>query len=112
MKILIDENLPEDISRWQSDEYMHAKSLGEKVSDSDIWKYARANDLVIVSEDSDFSNRILTSEPPPRVIHMRIGNMRFQAFNQFVSEHWPEIITLSSTHKLVNVYLDFIEGIK
>jgi predicted nuclease of predicted toxin-antitoxin system len=73
MKILIDENLPEDVSNWQSDGFMHAKSLGDKISDSDIWRYARANDLIIVSKDSDFSNRILTSEPPPRVIHMRIG---------------------------------------
>ena len=112
MRVLIDENLPEDITVWQSENFVHAKSLGSKVSDTEIWNYSRENDLIIVSKDSDFSNRILTSELPPRVIHMRIGNMRFQILNQFLSKHWTEILSLSKSHKLVNVYIDFIEGIK
>ena len=112
MKILIDENLPEDISCWQNPDFIHAKSLGDKVSDGDIWRFARDNNLTIISKDSDFSNRILVSNPPPRVIHMRIGNMRFQMFERFTSKYWDEILALSQTHKLVNVYLDSLEGIK
>jgi predicted nuclease of predicted toxin-antitoxin system len=101
MKIIIDENLPEDISCWRNPDFIHAKFLGDRVKDGDIWHYAREN-----------SNRVLVSNPPPWVIHMRIGNMRFEMFERFMSKYWDEILALSQTHKLVNVYLDSIEGIK
>ena len=111
MKILIDENLPEDIACWKTAGFIHAKTLGTKVSDGEIWNFARENSLTIVSKDTDFSNRILVSSPPPRVVHMRIGNMRFHALDVFISKYWEEILRVSETHKLVNVYLDSIEGI-
>jgi predicted nuclease of predicted toxin-antitoxin system len=111
MRILIDENLPEDISCWKSQDFIHAKTLGAKVSDGEIWNFVRQNNLTIVSKDTDFSNRILVSNPPPHVIHLRIGNMRFQALDEFISKNWNEIQRLSEKHKLVNVYLDSIEGI-
>jgi hypothetical protein len=31
--------------------------------------------LVIVSKDADFSNRIITSAPPPWVAHLRFGKL-------------------------------------
>ncbi len=111
MKILIDENLPEDIACWKAEGFINAKTLGAKVSDREIWNFARENSLTIVSKDTDFSNRMLVSSPPPRVIHMRLGNMRFHALDLFISKHWAEILQASETHKLVNVYLDSIESI-
>lgn len=111
MNILIDENLPETLSCWQVDGIIHVRNLGNKVSDNDIWEYSHKNNLLIVTKDSDFSNRILTSTPPPRVVHLRIGNMRFQAMEKFISQHWEEILRLSASYKLVNVYIDLIEGI-
>lgn len=111
MKILIDENLPDDIACWKTDGVIHAKTLGAKVSDGEIWNFARENNLTIVSKNADFSNRILISGPPPRVIHIRIGNMKFHVLDAFISKYWQEILDLSQTDKLVNVYLDSIEGI-
>jgi len=111
MKYLINENLPEDISLWNVSDFVHAKTLGAHVDDGQIWNYAKERSLTIVSKGTDFSNRILVSNPPPRVIHMPIGNMKFHAFQAFITAYWPEILTISESHKLVNVYRDSIEGI-
>jgi predicted nuclease of predicted toxin-antitoxin system len=109
---LIDANLPYRFSVWHGDDYRHAYDLGESWEDIDLWRYARDHDLTIVTKDTDFSDWILLSEPPPRVIHLRIGNMRIRDFHRFISDTWPNIIVLSATHKLVSVYPDRIECVE
>jgi predicted nuclease of predicted toxin-antitoxin system len=36
-------------------------NAGRNPSDSQIWNFARKHDLVIVSKDADFSDRIITN---------------------------------------------------
>ncbi|MDB5813760.1 MAG: hypothetical protein JWN23_877 [Rhodocyclales bacterium] len=73
--------------------------------------FARENDMVIVSKDADFSDRIMISDPPPRVIHFRTGNMRLAQFREFLMAHWPEIARSSETARLVIVSNELIECI-
>ncbi|WPL18277.1 hypothetical protein Thiowin_03343 [Thiorhodovibrio winogradskyi] len=47
------------------------KDLGETLTDTQIRTYAAERDMIIVSKDTNFSDRVLVSEPPPRVIHIR-----------------------------------------
>jgi predicted nuclease of predicted toxin-antitoxin system len=44
--------------------------------DAMVWDYALTHNLTIVTNDSDFTDRIMSSNPPPRVIHLRVGNLR------------------------------------
>jgi predicted nuclease of predicted toxin-antitoxin system len=83
--------------------------LGESWSDFEIWRYAQENDLVIVTKDADFSDWVMFSEPPPKVIHLRIGNMRMRDFHQFIQKIWPEASHLIESYKLVIVYANTIE---
>ncbi len=80
---LIDENLPVKTNLWNGPDFEFVASLFQSELDNSIWEYARANHLTIVTKDSDFSYRILTSDPPPRVIHIKFGNLRlgFQCFD-------------------------------
>jgi predicted nuclease of predicted toxin-antitoxin system len=56
-------------------ESAHVKTLAlTNTDDGIIWKYARANDFVIVSKDSDFHQRSLLYGHPPKLIYLRIGN--------------------------------------
>jgi predicted nuclease of predicted toxin-antitoxin system len=110
-KYLIDVNLPYYFSIWNKPEYIHQKDIDDDWSDDKIWKYAKENILTIVSKDSDFSNRIMLKEPPPKVIHIRIGNMKIKEFFQVIDNVWSEVILLSEKQKLVNVFIDRIEGI-
>ena len=73
-KFLVDVNLPYYFSLWNHHDYIHQFDLGDTWTDSEIWEYAQENNLTIVTKDADFYNRILTSEPPPKVIHIRVGN--------------------------------------
>ena len=109
IKFLIDVNLPYKFSLWNHEPFQHVKEIDDEWSDSQIWQYAKKNALTIVTKDVDFSNR--TTEPPPKVIHIKVGNMKMSAFHDFMDNNWEEIIQLNGKHKLVNVYRDQVFGI-
>ena len=99
---LLDENLPYRLRFTPSHPVHHSSDVGLNPSDSDLWDFAQERDLVIVTKDSDFSDRILVSSPPPRIIHLRFGNLE---------KVWPRLEVLSKSRKLINVYLDRIETV-
>jgi predicted nuclease of predicted toxin-antitoxin system len=67
--------------------------------------------LVIIRKDADFSDRIITNSPPPRVVHLRFGNLRRNEYHALLARIWPQIETLLKSHKVVIVYADRLEGI-
>ncbi|MFA6285801.1 MAG: DUF5615 family PIN-like protein [Opitutaceae bacterium] len=109
---LLDQNLPARLSFVPSLPIGHATALGSNPTDTEIWRHAREHDLVIVTKDADFSGRIILSAPPPRVVHLRFGNLRRAVFHQRLAVVWPQIERLLPTHKLVNVYSDRIEAVE
>lgn len=60
-KFLIDANLPYRFSLWKSDDYIHQNDIDDEWTDSQIWDYAKDNNLTIITKDADFSNRIFFS---------------------------------------------------
>jgi predicted nuclease of predicted toxin-antitoxin system len=68
--------------------------------------------LTIVTKDADFYDRIILSEPPPRVIHLQVGNMRIRELFVFLNTIWPRVQALSETHKLVAVGRNEIEAVE
>ena len=111
-KFLIDANLPYRFSLWNSEEFIHRYDVNSSETDDQIWEYAKERKLTIVTKDSDFSDRILFSNPPPRIIHIRIGNMRIQEMHSYLNRVWEHILDHSRNYKLTNVYKDRIEGIE
>jgi len=110
-KYLIDANLPYYFSIWSSKDYLHVFDLNDEWSDEEIWEYAKANNLTIITKDSDFSDKILFADPPPRVIHVKISNMKMKEFHQFISSIWDEACNLSGVYKIIRIFRDRIEGI-
>lgn len=78
MKLLFDENLSHRLVNALADVYpgsVHPRDCGLRgASDDAIWRYAQENGLVIVSKDSDFSQRSALLGSPPKVIWLRMGN--------------------------------------
>ncbi|QUS59234.1 DUF5615 family PIN-like protein [Synechocystis sp. PCC 7339] len=109
---LFDENLPAKLQLRSSFPIIHVSVLGESLRDTEIWQYAKENDLVIITKDADFSDRIIIDSFPPKVIHLRFGNMRKKEFKEFLSQIWLEIEKLAVDHKLINVYRDRIESFR
>ena len=110
-KYLIDVNPPYYFSLWHSDEYIHQRDLSPTAPDSAIWQYAKVNKLTIITKDRDYSDRILLSPPPPRIIHLRIGNMKLRALHSFLSQRWEQVLEMSHVHKLVYVFQSHLEGV-
>jgi predicted nuclease of predicted toxin-antitoxin system len=112
VQYLIDANLPYYFSVWHGPEYQHVFDINDEWRDSEIWLHAREHDLTIVSKDSDFTDRALLSEPPPRVIHVRLGNMKMRTFHQRISEIWDEVRELSLRYRVIQIFEDRIEAIE
>jgi len=110
-RYIVDANLPYYFSLWQNEHYEHVIDIDPHMKDSAIWSYAKEHGLTIITKDADFSDRMLLQAPPPRVIHIRLGNMKMKAFHRAITHIWDDVVKLSQTHKLVNVYVDKIEGV-
>ena len=111
-KYLIDVNLPYRFSLWKDEDYIHQTDINDEWTDERIWDYAAQNNLTIITKDSDFSNRIIFHEPPPKIIHIRFGNMKMREFFTITTAIWGDVLELSENHKLVNVFRDRIEAIQ
>ncbi|HWS52596.1 MAG TPA: DUF5615 family PIN-like protein [Pyrinomonadaceae bacterium] len=78
MKLLFDQNLSHKLARRLADLFpdsAHVREVGLKeAGDSLVWSYAEANELVIVSKDSDFHQRSFLYGYPPKVVWVRLGN--------------------------------------
>ena len=108
---LFDGNVPSRLRFSPKLPIVPISKAGRNPSDSQIWEFARKHDLVIVSKDADFSNRMITNSPPPRVVHLRFGNLRRNEYHTLLARRWPQVESLLKFHKLVNVYADRLEGI-
>jgi len=108
---LVDVNLPYYFSVWRGPDFLHIRDLNDEWLDSEVWRYAKQEDLTIVTKDADFSDKIMLSDPPPRVIHIRLGNLKMRDFHQAIAGRWEQICSLSRRCKLVQVFADRLEGI-
>lgn len=109
--LLIDENLPLPTALPTSLTITHSRQLGPQPSDAELWEHARAHDLLIVTKDADFLHRIHLQGPPPRVVHLKAGNMRRAAFIAWPYQCWPALERAAEGHKPViahRTHLDLI----
>ncbi len=110
-RFLIDVNLPRYFSAWIGDEYEHVRDFDDQWTDDQVWEHARTHDMVIVSKDTDFSDRVMLSKPPPRVVHVRLGNMKMRPFHEILTRNWPWVVANISRFRLIRIYVDRIEAV-
>jgi|SRR5205807_2042502 len=110
-RFLIDVNLPYYFSLWRGEEFIHQRDIDDTATDEKIWQYATEKNLIIVTKDSDFSDRMILHTPPPKVIHIRFGNLKMKQFFAVLEKHWSNALLLVEDNKLVALYLDRVEAI-
>jgi predicted nuclease of predicted toxin-antitoxin system len=110
-RFLIDANLPRHAGVLAGGDCEFVIDIDPALKDIDIWKYASAHRLTIVSKDADFTHLLLADEAGPSVIQMRIGNMKFRDLESFLAHTWNDICDLSGRHRLVQVFLNRIEAV-
>lgn len=111
-RFIVDANLPFHFSLWNNPNFVHVFQIDDSWSDKQIWEYARENNLTIITKDSDFSLMALTKGIPPKIIHVRFGNLKMRDFHEKISKYWPDIELLLNKNSIINIYSDRIEAIK
>lgn len=80
MRFLVDAQLPPALARILREhghEADHITDIGPgDVSDQELWRFALANQAVIVTKDEDFSNMVARGGETPVVVWVRSGNTR------------------------------------
>jgi len=85
----------------------------ERMTDRQLGQHARKKKpSSSVTKNATFRKRIILAEPPPRVVHLRIGNMRRREFELWIQRCWPRIEAAAKSHKLVNVFMDRIQSVR
>ena len=101
MKLLLDKNLSDRIVHRIIDLYPnsdHVKTLAlTNTDDVLIWEYAKENNFVIVSKDSDFHQRSLLYGHPPKFIYLRVGNSPTSKIIQILRDNFETIIEFANS---------------
>ena len=62
---LFDENLPARLKFLPSLPISSISTIGPNPTDTEVWGFAVQHELVIVTKDADFSDRMILRQPPP-----------------------------------------------
>ncbi|HVF96650.1 MAG TPA: DUF5615 family PIN-like protein [Flavisolibacter sp.] len=109
---LIDANLPFAAPVWKNENFQFVVKIDPSWDDEEIWKYAKDQKLIIVTKDKDFIVKQITAGIPPKVIHVKFGNLKLKDFITRIHEVWPEVERFIKDYSTVNIYLNKIEAIK
>ena len=60
-------------------------------TDTELWDYARDNDYLIVSKDTDFSRKSAVHGHPPKVIWIRLGNCATHIVENILRNHYSDL---------------------
>lgn len=112
LRFLVDVNLPKKFQFFHSHQFLHVVDINPFMKDKEIWDYAIANELVILTKDTDFYELHLTNDVFPKVVYFKLGNMGLNDLHQFFQEFWPSIITKLENSSFIIAYLDKITVIR
>ena len=100
MKLLLDQNLSPRLVNRLASVYLdmsHVALVGlDRASDAEVWEYARANDYIIVTKDSDFNDMSLLRGAPPQIIWLRLGNCTTDMVEQVLRRGYAQIVAFAS----------------
>jgi predicted nuclease of predicted toxin-antitoxin system len=110
--LLIDENLPASLASTLPLPCSHATDLGKQPPDRLLWQYAREKNWTILTRDADFFDRLMLDGPPPKVIWVRLGNIRKKDLETLLLRLWPQICDLLPDADLVEIHPNSLETFK
>lgn len=76
--------------QWKGTDAIHTTYFpqGHLLQDADIAKIAIKEERIIVTKDSDFPDSFFLKGPPPRIVHLRLGNIRNRDLTAFLETRW------------------------
>jgi predicted nuclease of predicted toxin-antitoxin system len=104
MKLLIDENIT-----WRSikplseffEEVKHVNQISNsRMSDIEIWNFAKDNGYTILTYDTDFLNLSTLRGIPPKIILLRFGNLQRHLFINKINSKLELIHTFDLSNEI------------
>lgn len=79
--------------QWKGFDAIHTTYFpeGHLLQDADIAKIAIEENRIIITKDSDFPDSFFLKGAPPRIIHLRLGNLRNRELTAFLETRWSLI---------------------
>lgn len=99
MKLLLDANLSHRltsklISHFEECHHVDYLGLALPVQDIEIWNFAKQNDLIIVTNDSDFYYLLNQKGFPPKIILLKTGNQSNNYIESVLKKHAIDVFDL------------------
>lgn len=99
LKFIVDTQLPPMLAtylQWKSVDAIHTSHFpnGYLLTDAEIGQIAVEESRIVVTKDADFPDAFFLKGPPPRVIHIKVGNMRNRELTAFLETRWELLYNL------------------
>ncbi|TAE30459.1 MAG: hypothetical protein EAZ91_10445 [Cytophagales bacterium] len=99
LKFIVDTQLPPILATYLQEKGIDAIHTtffpdGHLLADAQISLIALQEDRIVITKDSDFPDAFFLKGPPPRVIHIRLGNIRNRDLLDFLEPRWPLLCDL------------------
>lgn len=104
MRLLFDQNLSYRLCAKLKDIFPDSSQVRlvglDRRHDDEIWQYARQNEFVIVTQDSDFHDLSVLHGAPPKILWLRCGNQTTTFIEQLIRNYAVEINELINDESL------------
>ena len=116
MYFIVDAHLPWAICEFLKElghKSLHTTELqeGNHTSDEVITALAVEKHAIVISKDTDFYHKFLLKREPPKLVMVKVGNMRLAKLKALFKRALPLIIESLATHDLIELHQDKIIGI-
>ena len=95
MRLLFDQNISHKALQYLPDTFAGSTSVKQEglinSPDKEIWEFAKENEYIIVTQDSDFNDLNSLYGFPPKVIWVRTGNLRTKEIVDILVEFTNDI---------------------
>lgn len=104
MKFIFDQNISFRILRDLPELFVDSTHVKKEnlvdASDEEIWSFAKRNELVIITQDSDFNDIYAVKGFPPQIIWIRVGNLSTSSIIEVLTKSEVEILAFLQDNKL------------
>jgi predicted nuclease of predicted toxin-antitoxin system len=94
MRLLFDQNISHRILPHLNEVFSGSTTVkGEgmiNAPDLELWEFAKRQNLIIVTQDSDFNDLTSLHGFPPKVIWIRVGNLKTHQIADMLTENISE----------------------
>lgn len=104
MKFLFDQNISHRILSILPEQFSGSTSVKKEglinAYDKQSWDYARLQNYIIVTQDSDFNDLSTLFDFPPKIIWIRTGNLKTKAILDILIDNYSELQKFESDSEL------------